>query len=118
MRVTSDMPRRIPAQSFANKNLTTVVSLFSVSWPSATPALRNLSPPQRTSQSHSLTVTLGPSTGECVCPDGLHCDPPSPALQSIFRQLRRKSLCSRLYLHCIAPLRRILSEPDHGKIHF
>src|SRR5262249_44947843 len=74
--------RRIPAQSFANKNLTTVVSLFSVSWPSATPALRNFSPTQRTSQSHSLTVTLGPSTGECVCPDGLHCDPPltSPAI--------------------------------------
>jgi hypothetical protein len=42
-------------------------------------------------------------------PDGLHCTPPSPALQSIFRQLRRKSLWGRVLLHCIAALQSILT---------
>src|SRR5262249_55696104 len=35
--------------------------------------------------------------------NGLHCAPLSPALQRIFRQLRRNSLRHRLLLHCIAP---------------
>src|SRR5262245_5810167 len=43
-----------------------------------------------------------------LTPDGLHCNPPSPALKSIFRQLRRNSLAGLLLLHCIAPLQSIL----------
>src|SRR5262249_6954953 len=39
--------------------------------------------------------------------NGLHCAPQSPALQSIFRQLRRESLSAWLLMHCIAPLQPI-----------
>src|SRR5262249_44289107 len=42
--------------------------------------------------------------------DGLHCAPRSPAVQSIFCQLRCKSLQARLLLRCIAPLRTVLDS--------